>query len=47
MSECWYVYAVLLKHFHANVLWLLLNCVNMIVGWVNYRTSGKLKFDKF
>ena len=23
------------------------NCVNMIVGGVNYRTSDILKFDKF
>ena len=23
------------------------NCVNTIVGGVNYRTSGILKFDKF
>ena len=47
MSEGWYVYAVLLKHCYANVLWFLLNCVNMIVGGVNYWTSGILKFDKF
>ena len=23
------------------------NCVNLILGGVNYRTSGMLKFDKF
>ena len=52
VSEGWYVYAVLLKHCYANVLWFLLklckyDCVNMIVGGVNYRTSVILKVDKF
>ena len=45
ISEGWFVYAVLLKHYEANIFYL--NCANMNVGGVNYRTLGMLKFDKF
>ena len=47
MFESWYVYAVLLKHCSAYFYGFYYNCVNMIVGGVNYRTTGILKFDKF
>ena len=47
MSEGWYVYAVLLKHYYANVLWFLLKLCKYDVGGVNYWTLGILKFDKF
>ena len=43
------MYAVLLKHYYANVLCFLLKLCkyHMNVGGVNYRTSDMLKFDKF
>ena len=47
MSEGWFVYAVLLKHYYANVLCFLLKLCIYDVGGVNYRTSVMLKFDKF
>ena len=47
MSEGWFVYAVLLKLYYANILYFYQNCVNMIVGGVNYSNSGMLKFNKF
>ena len=40
MSESWFVYAVLLKHYKANISCFLLKLCNMNVGGVNYRTSG-------
>ena len=47
MSEGWFVYAVLLKHYLANILCFLLKLCKLNMGGVNYRTSGMLKFDKF
>ena len=35
MSESWFVYAVLLKHYKANILCFLLKLCNMNVGGVN------------
>ena len=33
MSEGWYLYAVLLKHCYANVLWFLLKLCKYDCGW--------------
>ena len=47
MSEGWFVYAVLLKQYKANVLCFLLKLCKYKFGWGNYRTSSMLKFDEF
>ena len=33
MSDGWYEYAVLLKHFYANALWFLLKFCKYDCGW--------------
>ena len=47
MSEGWYVYAVMLKHYNANILYFVLKLCKFDLGGVNYKPSGMLKFDKF
>ena len=40
MDEGWFVYAVLLGIIRLIVYVYYLNCVNLNMGGVNYRTSG-------
>ena len=47
MYEGCFVYAVLLKYYYVNVLCFLQRLCKYECGWVNHRTSGMLKFDKF
>ena len=41
------MYTLLFKHYKANILCFLLKLCKYECAWVNYRTSGVLKFDKF
>ena len=47
MSEGWFVYAELLSIIRLIFYVFYENCVNLIMGGVNYRTLGMLEFDKF